>query len=127
MMMRFAIRIGFSALAFAALVLALPAGAADKVDPAADAKAFKKFFYEKFPKLKPEDFVNGPYSMDEGLHKQWVEKEQFPPYEFSVEAGKEMFTKPFKNGKTYEDCFPTRASASARTIPISTARKARSS
>jgi L-cysteine S-thiosulfotransferase len=44
--------------------------------------------------------------MDEGLHKQWEEKEQFPPYEFSLEAGKEMFSKPFKNGKTYADCFP---------------------
>jgi len=101
-------RFGLSALALAALVLAWPAGAADKIDPVADAKAFKKFFYDKFPKLKPEDFVNGPYSMDADLHKQWVEKEQFPPYEFSLEAGKEMFTKPFKNGKTYEDCFPNK-------------------
>ena len=80
--------------------------AADKIDPEADKKAFKKFFTDKFPKLKLEDFVNGPYSMDEGLHKQWEEKEQFPPYEFSLEAGKEMFSKPFKNGKTYADCFP---------------------
>jgi L-cysteine S-thiosulfotransferase len=55
--------------------------------------------------VKYEDFVNGPYSMDEGLHKQWEEKEQFPPYEFAVETGKEMFSTPFKNGKTYADCF----------------------
>src|SRR4029078_1592345 len=102
------IRLGFSALTLAALAVASPAVAADKIDPAADAKAFKKFFYDKFPKLKPEDFVNGPYSMDEGLHKQWGEKEQFPPYEFSVEGGRRMFTKPFKNGKTYEDCFPNK-------------------
>jgi sulfur-oxidizing protein SoxA len=108
MKQRSLIRFGFSALALAALVFVLPAIAADKIDPVADAKAFKKFFYDKFPKLKPEDFVNGPYSMDEGLHRQWVEKEQFPPYEFAVEAGKEMFTKPFKNGKTYEDCFPNK-------------------
>jgi sulfur-oxidizing protein SoxA len=44
--------------------------------------------------------------MDEGLHRQWEEKEQFPPYEFSVDTGKEMFSKPFKNGKSYADCFP---------------------
>lgn len=108
MKQRSAIRFGLSALTLAALALALPAAAADKIDPVADAKAFKKFFYDKFPKLKPEDFVNGPYSMDEGLHRQWVEKEQFPPYEFAIEAGKEMFTKPFKNGRTYEDCFPNK-------------------
>jgi L-cysteine S-thiosulfotransferase len=87
------------------LVLLAPAFADDKPNPAADQKAFQNFFIKRFPKLKYEDFVNGPYSMDEGLHKQWEEKEQFPPYEFAVETGKEMFATPFKNGKTYGDCF----------------------
>jgi len=85
---------------------ARPAVAADTPDPVADAKAFQKFFTERFPKLKPEDFVNGPYSMNEDMHRQWEEKEQFPPYEFSLDMGKEMFSKPFKNGKSYADCFP---------------------
>lgn len=90
----------------AALALAAPrVAAADKPDPVADAKAFRNYFFQKFPKVKPDDFVNGPYSMNEDLRKQWVEKEEFPPYEFAVDAGKEMFSKPFKNGKTYADCF----------------------
>jgi sulfur-oxidizing protein SoxA len=88
-----------------ALVLLAPAQADDKSNPVADQKAFQDFFIKKFPKVKYEDFVNGPYSMDEGLHRQWEEKEQFPPYEFAVETGKEMFATPFKNGKTYGDCF----------------------
>ena len=46
--------------------------------------------------------------MDEDLHRQWEEKEQFPPYEFALEQGKEMFSKPFKNGKSYADCFPNK-------------------
>ena len=110
MKLRSAIYLASAALAFAALTLAstLPSGAADKVDPVADAKAFRKFFTDKFPKVKLEDFVNGPYSMNEDLHRQWQEKEQFPPYEFSLEMGKEMFSKPFKNGKSYEDCFPNK-------------------
>ncbi|MET0677692.1 MAG: sulfur oxidation c-type cytochrome SoxA, partial [Bradyrhizobium sp.] len=83
----------------------LPAGAADKVDPVADAKAFQKFFTEKFPKVKYDDFVNGPYSMNEDLYRQWQDKEQFPPYEFALDLGKEMFARPFKNGKSYADCF----------------------
>jgi sulfur-oxidizing protein SoxA len=91
-----------SILAFALLV---PAFADDKPNPAADQKAFQNYFIKKFPKVNYEDFVNGPYSMDEGLHKQWEEKEQFPPYEFAVETGKEMFSTPFKNGKSYADCF----------------------
>src|SRR3954466_15417976 len=105
--MRPAIRLASFGLALATLWIAAipPAVPADAVDPIADAKAFKKFFTDKFPKVKLEDFVNGPYSMNEDLHRQWQEKEQFPPYEFALEMGKEMFSKPFKNGKSYEDCF----------------------
>ena len=84
------------------------AAATDTPNPAADAKAFQKFFADKFPKVKFEDFVNGPYSMDAGLYKQWKEKEEFPPYEFALDMGKELFAKPFKNGKTFADCFPNK-------------------
>ena len=108
MRLRSAIHLASAAIALAVLACAAPTGAADNVDPAADAKAFRKFFTDKFPKLKLEDFVNGPYSMDADLHKQWEEKEQFPPYEFSLEMGKELFSKPFKNGKSFEDCFPNK-------------------
>ena len=102
-----ATRFACFAVALAAIAVAAPsARAADAPDAVADAKAFQKFFTDKFPKLKPEDFVNGPYSMNEDMHRQWEEKEQFPPYEFALEAGKDMFSKPFKNGKIYADCFP---------------------
>ena len=86
--------------ATAQLVLAADA------DPQADFKAFRKYFTERFPKVPLNDFVNGPYSMDEGLRKQWKAIDEFPPYEFAVEQGKQMFATPFKNGKTYADCFP---------------------
>jgi len=84
---------------------AQPALAADSVDPAAEAKAFRAYFADRFPKVPLDDFVNGPYSMDEGLRKQWKDIEEFPPYEFAVDKGKEMFATPFANGKTYGDCF----------------------
>src|SRR5258708_6253350 len=105
---RSAIQLASAALALAALSFGAIqfAAAADTPDPVADAKAFQKFFTEKFPKVKLEDFVNGPYSMNEDMHRQWEEKEQFPPYDFSLDLGKEMFSKPFKNGKSYADCFP---------------------
>ena len=76
-----------TAFAVSLLALAPVTRAADTVNPEADKKAFQKFFTDKFPKVKLDDFVNGPYSMNEDLHKQWEEKEQFPPYEFSLEAG----------------------------------------
>jgi sulfur-oxidizing protein SoxA len=92
-----------TALAFG---LAPSARAVDTPDPAADARAFRKYFTEKFPGLKLEDFANGPYAIDEGMRRQWKEIEQFPPYEFSLDMGKELFAHPFSNGKSYADCFP---------------------
>ncbi len=99
-----------SAIIAAALMAmpALPAAAADKIDPQADFKAFRKYFTDRFPNVPLNDFVNGPYSMDAGLRKQWVSIEDFPPYDFAVDKGKEMFATPFKNGKTYGDCFPNK-------------------
>jgi L-cysteine S-thiosulfotransferase len=105
--MRARLAIGLISAALVALALGAPfSRAADAIDPASDATAFRDYFVKKFPKVKLEDFVNGPYSMNEDMRKQWEEKEEFPPYEFALDAGKEMFAKPFKNGKTYADCFP---------------------
>ena len=104
-----AIRLASAALVLAAVAFAtMPVIAADTPNPVADATAFRDYFVRKFPNVKPEDFVNGPYSMNEDMRRQWEEKEQFPPYEFSLEMGKEMFAKPFRNGKSYADCFPDR-------------------
>jgi sulfur-oxidizing protein SoxA len=94
-----------AALGALALSITQPV-ASELIDPAADAKAFRNYFITKFPNLKLDDFVNGPYSLNEDMRAQWQEIEQFPPYEFSLERGKELFAKPFGNGKTYADCFP---------------------
>ena len=77
----------------------------DGVNPQADFKAFRDYFTKRFPKVPLNDFVNGPYSMDADLRKQWIAIEDFPPYQFALDKGKEMFETPFKNGKTYGDCF----------------------
>jgi sulfur-oxidizing protein SoxA len=87
---------------------AQPLLADNAVDPQADFKAFREYFTKHFPKVPLNDFVNGPYSMDEGLRKQWKSIEELPPYEFAVERGKDMFAKPFKSGKTLGDCFPNK-------------------
>lgn len=95
-----------------------PLLAANDVDPQADFKAFRKYFTEHFPKVPLNDFVNGPYSMDEGLRKQWRAIDEFPPYEFAVEQGKQMFATPFKNGKTYADCFPNKGIGIRQMYPM---------
>jgi sulfur-oxidizing protein SoxA len=95
------------AVALCALA-AQPVFAAAAVDPQADFKAFRDYFTTRFPNVPLNDFVNGPYSMDAGLRKQWQEIDAFPPYQFAVDKGKAMFATPFANGKTYADCFPNK-------------------
>jgi L-cysteine S-thiosulfotransferase len=93
-------------VALVLLAAARPAAADDVINPDADFKAFRDYFTKLFPKVPLNDFVNGPYSMDAALRKQWEAIDDFPPYDFAIERGKQMFATPFKNGKTYGDCFP---------------------
>jgi sulfur-oxidizing protein SoxA len=98
-------RVSLFAVAALVLFFAAPARAADAVDPQADFKAFRDYFTHRFPIVPLSEFVNGPYSMSPDLRKQWEAKEEFPPYEFALETGKELFSQPFKNGRSYADCF----------------------
>ena len=84
------------------------AAAGELPAPERDFKVFREYFTKKFPKVPLNDFVNGPYSMNEDMRKQWIEKEDFPPYDFALDRGKELFSAPFKNGKTFADCFPNK-------------------
>ena len=93
-------------IAALAIAGARPATAADSIDPDADFKAFRDYFTKRFPNVPLNDFVNGPYSMDAELRKQWEAIDDFPPYDFAIDRGKQMFATPFKNSKTYGDCFP---------------------
>ncbi len=73
--------------------------------PEEDLKAFKEYFKKRFPETPFNDFINGVYSIDPASREQWEAIEEFPPYEINVENGKQLFNTPFKNGKSYADCF----------------------
>ncbi|MGD2033391.1 MAG: sulfur oxidation c-type cytochrome SoxA, partial [Gammaproteobacteria bacterium] len=74
--------------------------------PEEDRAAFTEYFKKRFPDVAVEDYVNGVYSIDKPAYEQWLQIEEFPPYELALEEGKELFETPFANGKTYADCFP---------------------
>ena len=78
-------------IAALAVAGARPAAAADSIDPDADFKAFRDYFTKLFPNAPLNDFVNGPYSMDAELRKQWEAIDDFPPYDFAIDRGKQMF------------------------------------
>jgi sulfur-oxidizing protein SoxA len=74
--------------------------------PEEDRAAFTEYFKKRFPDVAVEDYANGVYSIDKPAYEQWLQIEEFPPYELALEEGKELFETPFANGKTYADCFP---------------------
>lgn len=73
--------------------------------PEQDRLALRDFFAKRFPALDLEDMINGLYAFDQGAREQWLEMEDFPPYEIAIENGESAFNTPFANGKTYADCF----------------------
>lgn len=75
----------------------------EKVDQ--DTKVFRSYFAKKFPNVDVSEFKNGAYAIDAATREQWLEIEEFPPYELSIDEGEEFFEIPFANGKSYADCF----------------------
>ena len=76
--------------------------------PETDLTAFQDYFKKKFDKVEFQEFANGVYALDEISRDNWEAIEEFPPYEMDVDEGKEIFDKPFKNGKSLADCFPNK-------------------
>ncbi len=92
------------------LTIALSAGlligaTTSMASPEKDLADLKSHFKSKFPSLDLNDFVNGPYALNEDKRINWEGIEEFPPYEEFVEVGEELYNKPFKNGKGFASCF----------------------
>jgi len=85
----------------AGLLLVQPVAAG----PVEDQQAMADFFQKRFPDVPRQEFANGLYALDEAAREQWVEMEDFPPYEIAIEEGEEYFDTPFANGRSYADCF----------------------
>ena len=63
--------------------------------PEDDRIAFQKFFLDKFPDTTIVGFADGVYEIDAPSREQWLELEDFPPYELDVDYGQELFETPF--------------------------------
>ncbi len=78
--------------------------AASASNPQQELKEFRAYFYDRFPDVPKEDFINGVYAIDADSRVQWENMEEFPVYEDDIAKGEELFNTPFANGKTYADC-----------------------
>lgn len=73
--------------------------------PEEDRIAFSAFYTARFPDIAIADFADGIYAIDEDAREQWLDIEDFPPYEFTIDNGAALWQKAFASGGTYNDCF----------------------
>ena len=74
-------------------------------DPAADRERMRDFYAKRFPDVPLAAHVDGAYALNADAREQWLELEDFPPYEFAVDEGEALFAESFADGAGYLDCF----------------------
>jgi len=87
------------------VVLGILLSPAAMAGPEEDRLAMVSLFQTRFPDVPMQEFSNGLYAFDQAAREQWMEMEDFPPYEIAIEEGEEYFNQPFANGSSYADCF----------------------
>ena len=70
-----------------------------------DRNMFRDYFSNRFPTIELTEYINGSYIFNEDAKQQWLDIEDFPPYEFDIDQGKLLFETPFSNGTFYASCF----------------------
>ncbi len=76
-----------------------------------DIDKFQNYFLNSFPNKSLQTFQDGPYVFSDDKKQQFDAIMEFPPFEELVEKGGSLWNKPFKNGKTFANCFGSNTSA----------------
>lgn len=87
------------------LLLALIAPLGASADPEGDRLAMRDYLSKRFADVPLSQHQDGAYALNAANRAQWLELEDFPPYEIDVDVGAELFAKPFANGEDFGACF----------------------
>jgi sulfur-oxidizing protein SoxA len=85
--------------------------------PDEDLKTYQAYFKQRFQDFEEKNYLMGMYNFNEDKRRQWEEIMEFPPYEFVIEKGRQLFNAPFANGKTYTACLKKGGIGIAHTYP----------
>ena len=89
------------------LCLTLPTWAG----PEQDLAALRDFYSKRFPDIELADHKDGAYALDAAKREQWLEMEEFPPYEIAVDDGAALYEESFGDGGNYAACLGEAAPA----------------
>lgn len=85
--------------------------------PEEDRAAFRAFYEKRFPDVPLTNHKDGAYALDAAKREQWLEMEEFPPYEIAVDDGAELYEAVFPNGESYSSCLGEGAPAIKQSYP----------
>jgi sulfur-oxidizing protein SoxA len=103
-----------SATSVAALAVAASGLSAS---PEEDRAAMRAFYEQRFPDVAIEEHIDGAYALDAGKRAQWLEMEDFPPYEIAIDEGADLYDTPLADGSSYGDCLGDDAPAVKQFYP----------
>lgn len=86
--------------------------------PEEDRMKLVKYFTERNPDIKLDQYVYGALAFDPDAKSQYNAIMEFPPYVGELEKGEKLFKTAFKNGKTYADCLPNGGKMIAGNYPM---------
>ncbi|MHB1085409.1 MAG: sulfur oxidation c-type cytochrome SoxA [Thiobacillus sp.] len=86
--------------------------------PESDKQELIKYYTQKYPNIKIEDYVFGALAFDPDSKSQYDAIMEFPPFDSDIEKSRKMFETPFKNGKTYASCLPNGGKQIAGNYPM---------
>lgn len=86
--------------------------------PEQDRQEFVKYYTNKYPNIKVDDYVYGALAFDADSKAQYDAIMEFPPYEAQIEKGRKMWETPLKSGKKYSDCLPNGGKQIAGNYPM---------
>ncbi|EAQ98272.2 sulfur oxidation c-type cytochrome SoxA [Congregibacter litoralis] len=87
---------------YAGLIFAM--GAAAIAGPEEDRSALRAFYEQRFPGVELDAHVDGAYALDADKREQWLEMEDFPPYEIAIDDGADLYETPLADGSSYAEC-----------------------
>ncbi|WP_439107464.1 sulfur oxidation c-type cytochrome SoxA [Congregibacter sp.] len=87
---------------YPALVFAMSATAI--AGPEEDRNALRAFYEQRFPSVELDAHGDGAYALDAAKREQWLEMEDFPPYEIAIDDGADLYDEPLADGSSYADC-----------------------
>jgi sulfur-oxidizing protein SoxA len=93
---------GAGSLTVSALVFAI--SVPTLAGPEDDRSALRAFYQQRFPDVPLDSHVDGAYALDAGKRAQWLEMEDFPPYEIAIDEGAELYDEALADGSSYADC-----------------------